>query len=74
MQASPSILKIALILLVTAPVILSHSWVERLYVLDATGTVGAPGFPRGNGTLLCFIQTVTDFDQYYGRQPFATAI
>jgi hypothetical protein len=30
-------------------VVLSHSWVERVYVVSDKSTIGNPGFPRGNG-------------------------
>jgi hypothetical protein len=40
---------LALVLLATTPTAVSHSWVERLYVLGNNDSLCNPGFPRGNG-------------------------
>jgi hypothetical protein len=35
--------------LISFTLVLSHSWVERLYVLENARTIGNPGYPHSNG-------------------------
>jgi hypothetical protein len=53
--------QLTLFMFLAISVVFSHSWVERLYVIDGDHVIEPAGFPRGNGKQVVDERLIVDF-------------